>query len=777
MAENFRLEFKSRYFKEQGCVSNYFVVLCTQVKNSETNQSTIYWELAREWHYEDIKFVTVGPTTLTIGGNKVYSEKRKDKSTETFPCAPGEVTGSFVVKHNADGTLSLPVSLSTAVHYTDTETASEVWTLSPIQKVSTVTQNPAEIGDTAVCVINADDTVYTHDVTYTFGELSGTVVSGVRGGSYTWTFPDTFYSQITDEETSKTGTLTCTTYLNGEVTGTSTCEFVATVNRGMPPILSVTLEDTDATTVTLTGDKTKMIQGFSDISYAITATPRNGAKLASVSATNGIVTYATETGKFTNSKTIQYTFYATDSRGLQSRYSTIIPAVNYSKPSINISDINFGTDGKLVFNISGLWWDNSFGAKSNSVTARYRYKANDGDWSAWKVSHIVDNNTGKYANGVQITGLDYRKKHIIQAQIKDLLQTVETPEIVVAAIPVFDWSETDFNFNVPVNFSAGIAGGITAEDIDGAGLRYGTCDTGSSTSAKVVVSPGFKLFEGASIRVYFSSANTMAAPTLNVNNTGAKTIKASAGGMAYKWYDGSVLDFMYDGSYWIMVDGAVATTSYYGKTILTNTLSNNTEMAITPYGVQQAIASVNNVTATTSRYGKTILTNTIDNSTDKAVTPKGVQDAINAATSGGFTYGNWTPVLAGAKSYSSRQGWYAKNDKIVIIGFYISARTNSGLGNTILSITGVPFMASHDAVGNGLLDNYKADTMKLCGFLSNSSYYAQEVVSQVFSGWEISSETITAYGSGIFSPGQYCLYVPENDSISLSGTICYQTNS
>ena len=733
MAASFRLDFRPKYFEDNNYSGNRFSVLCTQVENHLNNTSTIYWQLGYEYHDDNPTSIDTGPTTLTINGQVVYSCSRQSASSGKFPSTTvgSGVSGTIIVEHNQDGTKTIPVSFSTAVYYTTIETVSGNWTLNSIDKVSKVTQNPAEIGDKAVCVINADSQLYRHTVTYQFGTLTGTVVSDVPGGSYTWTFPEAFYAQIADTELSKTGTLTCTTYLNGVATGTSTCEFVATVDKGMPPLLTVTCEDTDTTTLALTGNKNKMIPGFSDISYAITATARNGASVASYSASNGSITLTTATGAFGNTKASSFSFYATDTRGLVGSYTVIMPTVaNYYGPSVKITDIDFGSDGKMTFNISGMWWDDNFGAKNNSVTAAFRYKVVDGSWGGWTNSPITDDNSGKYANGAQITGLNYKNRYVIQARIVDKLQTVMTPEIIVNVNPVFDWSETDFNFNVPVNFGAGVSG-LKAEDIDGAGLRYGTCNSGSSTTAKVVASPGFTLFTGASIRVYFGSSNTATAPTLNVNSTGAKTIKASAGSMAYKWYSGSVLDFVYDGTYWIMVDGAVATTSYYGKTILSDTDNGDTDKAVTPYGVEQAIAALSG-----------------GGSTDVKV-------------------GTWTPSFY--RGPGSGSGWYIKVGKYVVVGFNLYGTSSSSYTSYEVKVSGLPFTPTYQSPGPG-------GGGYLSGYTGGSS-------TATFSGWKIDGSYIVAqaiaggnYGSNVTETTMTVKY-PSSGTVEAGGTILYQTNS
>lgn len=133
---------------------------------------------------------------------------------------------------------------------------------------------------------------------------------------------------------------------------------------------------------------------------------------------------------------------------------------------------------------------------------------------------------------------------------------------------------------------------FTVTDLSGAtynlhGVLYGECTTAAATQAKVVSIPGItSLIEGLSIRVRFQYAQTYnGAPTLNVNSLGAKTIRRSSATNAarYEWVANEILDLVYDGTYWVLVDGGLATTSYYGVTKLTTSAtSTNTATALTP---------------------------------------------------------------------------------------------------------------------------------------------------------------------------------------------------
>lgn len=145
-----------------------------------------------------------------------------------------------------------------------------------------------------------------------------------------------------------------------------------------------------------------------------------------------------------------------------------------------------------------------------------------------------------------------------------------------------------------------------------ASLSYCTCSTPSSTAAKVAtVQAGmFELKTGASVDVKFTYYNTASNPTLNVNNTGAVAIKmyGTAAPNTYMWISSSVVRFIYDGTYWIMQDKTVASTSYYGVTKLSSSISStSTSLAATPSAVKAAYDLANSAkTSATSHIGESI---------------------------------------------------------------------------------------------------------------------------------------------------------------------------
>lgn len=126
---------------------------------------------------------------------------------------------------------------------------------------------------------------------------------------------------------------------------------------------------------------------------------------------------------------------------------------------------------------------------------------------------------------------------------------------------------------------------------------YGTCSTAAATQAKDVVCPEFmELKTGISIRVKFTNAQSYnGAPTLNVNSTGAKSVKSigTTNAVRYCWLAGEIVSFTYDGTNWVMEDAGIATTSYYGYTKLTTSAtSTNAASALTPISLNNLVENM-----------------------------------------------------------------------------------------------------------------------------------------------------------------------------------------
>ena len=110
-------------------------------------------------------------------------------------------------------------------------------------------------------------------------------------------------------------------------------------------------------------------------------------------------------------------------------------------------------------------------------------------------------------------------------------------------------------------------------------IAYGTCSTAATTAAKevTIVSPaeGWTLQTGSRVIVKFTNSNSASsAPTLNVNNTGAKSIymnNSALGGYSnYAGVANRLIEYMYDGTNWVFIGWSYDTdtnTTYSNATL------------------------------------------------------------------------------------------------------------------------------------------------------------------------------------------------------------------
>lgn len=310
--------------------------------------------------------------------------------------------------------------------------------------------------------------------TITYTNSAGSSVSSLQAGI---SFDGTTF-QVTYRDVSKTGTsytfeLTdaertalrnaCTTansstvyfYLKTVISGTTyTNKFSKTFSVvNASPTLSATAKDTNSTTTALTGDANKIIKGFNTVSVTATATALKGATIKSYKITNGSRSLTTSSGTFTNVESGTFVFSVIDSRGNTTSVTLEKTLINYVVLTTNLS-AGMAVDnanGTITATIKGKYFNGSFGSKSNTLTVQYRYKTIDGTYGSW-TSATATKSGNTYTASVSITKLDYKKKYVIQARATDKLATIESVEITLNCLPVFDWGESDFNFNVPVTF-------------------------------------------------------------------------------------------------------------------------------------------------------------------------------------------------------------------------------------------------------------------------------------------------------------------------------------
>lgn len=343
------------------------------------------------------------------------------------------------ITHNADGTKNL----STAAYFdipgvVSSSSNSASFTLTTIPRTSSVTCNSFYIGDSTTININRASSSFTHTLKYTFGSLSGTIATKTSQTSVGWTAPTTFYGQIPNGTTGY-GSITCETYSGNTLIGTATANFNAYAKESACiPTVSATIVDTNASTISLTGNSSKLIKYLSQPKVTVNATAKNSAsiksrKMAWGDGQTSTSTTTTFTDGVTNSNV---TVSVTDSRGYSKSTSYNLSSLNrwveYVKlafSSINLSRPE-STSSTAKIKVNGNYFNGSFGAVQNEVTLKYRYKEEGGTYTDYTtVEYNRTNDTFDYSTTIE--GIDFKKQYIFEFVVEDAAMVVSSGEKVL----------------------------------------------------------------------------------------------------------------------------------------------------------------------------------------------------------------------------------------------------------------------------------------------------------------------------------------------------------
>ena len=429
--------------------------------------------------------------------------------------------------------------------------------------------------------------------------------------------PDVKSLTVTVELVTKNGT--------EQIGNTSTCGCViqTTEANSAPTMTSFSVRDSRTTTVAVTGNSQRFIQGYSYVYVTPgTATAKNGASIVKYAASCNGITYSNTTGAALNlytvskSGTLDVVVTATDSRGYTVSTTQQITVIPYEKPKVSEISLRRTNDieaeMQLVFkgSISPITVD---GTQKNSLLyVQYRYKLTSassyGSYTAITDAVTQSGSSFSYSN-LELCSLDANSSYDFHIYIRDQLNTLSGVNLyftVPQGTPLVALRKKKVGINTPTPDAAlhvvgdghfegdvRIEGTLKPDDIDYTFEKpyFGVCETEAATAAKVVTCDEFALKKGALLAVQFTYGNTGSSPSMNVNGTGAKAICGTNGYYVSTnmWTANQVVMFVYNGTWWIALYCLNATTARYGITMLSNsTSSTSTVLAATPYAVKLA---------------------------------------------------------------------------------------------------------------------------------------------------------------------------------------------
>lgn len=254
------------------------------------------------------------------------------------------------VSHNADGTKTAQITDTFNINATidgtkvGSVTASGSISLDRIARNATVVTANDFTDETNPTLTYNNPSSFSCDVSIEFAGGSITRAGAISGagGSYTMQLTDS--ERTTLRNASKNSpTLKVTYALKTTIDGTayySRAERKMNVVDAAPELGAISYEDTNAATVAVTGDKSRIIQNHSTLTVTVpTATAKKGATIASYAIAFGGVTKtvtaagAVSLGAVDVSYSQTLTVTATDSRGFTASKSVQVTVDDYSAPT------------------------------------------------------------------------------------------------------------------------------------------------------------------------------------------------------------------------------------------------------------------------------------------------------------------------------------------------------------------------------------------------------------------------------------------------------------
>lgn len=384
---------------------------------------------------------------------------------------------SNAIAHNADGSKKVKITASSpdlaqASGYGPySGSASGEVTLITIPRASSVTCADGNIGSATTININRASSSFTHTLKYTFGSLSGTIVTKTSNTSIGWTIPTSFYGQLPNAKSGQ-GMITCETYDGDTLIGSATCNFYAVVLESInKPSVSATIVDSNATTKALTGDQNKLVKYFSTAKVDIKATAKNSATIKSQKVTCGDgQSKTTASSTISNVASGNFAISATDSRGFVTNIAVNKTLINYIKLAITslVVERESSTSNTIKISLKGNYFNSSFGAVANTLALKWRYRLQGGTWSGYTaVNATKSGNTFSYS-GTLGTNFDCQKAYEFEVLAQDKLMSSAIKRTVTAGEPLFDIWKGNFKVN----------GTIHAENIN----CYKTLNSGNGTN-------------------------------------------------------------------------------------------------------------------------------------------------------------------------------------------------------------------------------------------------------------------------------------------------------
>ena len=397
--------------------------------------------------------------SIKLDGATMATKMLKDSSPSQWSSALTYTTDWLPVNNKTTGTTALTIRIYSGSGSSRDATYS--YPLATDPAASLILATDADIESVSTITIIRYNSAYTTTVRYKpYGQKNYTTIWDKQPfTSNGWVVPASLYNLIPNGREINVD-LICETYNGSTLVGTESCTMKATTNESKcKPTVSINAIDVNDESIALTGNPEYIISGISNLKVDTVAIPKNGAKITDITVFCGGSSLIGDSVTFIGATEAEIFSIARDSRVYGNAIPITLTLINYIVPTI-VPTINRDTPtGDTVsISVKGKWYNGSFGARTNTLRLRVSWKVANEDAYGDYTDIPVTIKGNEYTARINLPGFDYRKAYSFQFRVDDEIYTDAygyrdaqyTTEPLSKGIPVFDWGEDDFNFNVPV---------------------------------------------------------------------------------------------------------------------------------------------------------------------------------------------------------------------------------------------------------------------------------------------------------------------------------------
>lgn len=438
----------------------YLTFSWTATQDTNASSSTISWKLVGAGGGNI--YYRAAPFKVVIAGETVYSSSTRINLYSGTTVASGTKT----IQHNSDGKKSFSASVEAAIYYSTVNVkGSGSFELDEIPVKASFTSAPdftdednptiyytnpsgSKASDVLACITNSTGST----VLVPYRSINKT------GTSYTFNLTAAEREALCNAS-ANSASIKVRFYLRTVLNGTNYHSYTTktlTIANAAPTVV-FTVEERNRDVLEVTGNSQILVKGVGIAGYTVLATPKKGATITSYLVSNGGREQIYPNGDFHNIEDGLFSYKVVDSRGYVVSGNKSLTVNDYANPTISLNvatDIAAGTNVlTATLTISGTYYGGTIGDTPNAIAVYYQIKESNGSYGEWIRADGVNINPDTYTYNVMgEIFLDYRKAYTIRARVADLIEERHSNEVAIVTKPVFDWSKSDFNFNVPVSF-------------------------------------------------------------------------------------------------------------------------------------------------------------------------------------------------------------------------------------------------------------------------------------------------------------------------------------